>query len=164
MVRKVASVHNKKRCPLALLTVVAGLFCAGSISPIPAGSQENSFADSSAIELLGQIASGLVAHNPDRMLRTFDLDKMADGQLFKQQVTSFFNQTEVIRVHFDQVQTSMESGKGITTVEVELEAEHGDDRIPPLHKQAQLRFVAEASGGRWKFTDVQPRAFFSIQP
>ncbi len=161
-VRKAASVANKK-C-LALLTVLAGLVCAGSTLPIPAGSQGNSFTDSSASELLEQIASSLVAHNPDRMLRAFDLDKMADGQSFKQQIISFFSQTEVIRVHFDQVQTSVEDGKGITVVEVEMEAERSDDRIPPLHKQAELRFVAETSGGRWKFTDVQPRIFFSTQP
>jgi hypothetical protein len=87
---------------------------------------------------------------------------MADGQLFRQQVTAFFGQTGVIRVHFNLAQAVMEDGKGVATVDMEMEADLRDDGRPPVRKQATLRFVAEKSSDGWKFTDVQPRTFFSI--
>jgi hypothetical protein len=58
----------------------------------------------------------------------------------------------------------MEGGRGVAVAQVEVEALFGDEWTPPLYKQAQLRLVAEMSGGKWKFTDVQPRTFFSTQP
>ena len=156
---------RKQRLGFAFAAALVWILCAGFASPAQqSGSQQDSFSDRTAHALLEQIASGLVAQNRNRMLGAFDLDKMTDGPLFKQQVTSLFSQTVNIRVHFDQIQTSVEEGKGMTTVEFELEAGRIDDRLPPFYKQAQLHFVAENTAGKWKFTDVQPRTFFSIQP
>ena len=139
--------------------------CAGLASPAgQSGPAQDAFTERTAHALLDQIASGLVAHNRNRMLAAFDIDKMTDGPLFKQQVTSLFNQTVEIRVHFDRIQTSVEEGRSMATVEFELEAGRSDDRLPPLYKQAQLQLVAENTTGKWKFTDVQPRTFFSVQP
>jgi len=144
---------------------VLWLLCASSTPSLAqAQSPESSFTGATASSMLDQIASALVAHNPGRMLATFDLNKMTDGPLFKQQTTLFFRETDVIRVHFNQIETSMEGGKGMVTVQAEIEAEPTDLRMPALHKRAQLRFVAEPSGRGWKFSDVQPRTFFSIQP
>ena len=137
---------------------------ASSTSLSSPSSQENSFADRNATALLGEIAAGLTAHNPERMLGAFDLNKMSDGPAFKQQVIALFSQTTLLLIHFNQVHTSMEDGRGVATTEVEVEARFGDEWIPPLYKQAQLHLVAEMSGGKWKFTDVQPRTFFSTQP
>ena len=114
--------------------------------------------------LLDQIAAALVAQSPSRMLAAFDLVKMTEGPLFKQQTTLFFRQTDNIRVHFDQIQTNMENGKGLVTVQAEIEAAPSDLRMPALRKHAQLRLVAERSGRGWKFSDIQPRTFFSTQP
>lgn len=136
-----------------------------SASPLlPGALQESSFSDRTATALLGEIVAGMTAHNPERMLGAFDLGKMAGGLAFRQQVVALFSQSTVLRIHFDQVRTSMEDGKALATAEVEVEAQFGDEWTPPLHKQAQLRLVAETSGGKWKFTDVQPRTFFSTQP
>jgi hypothetical protein len=156
---------REQRLEVAFAAGLVCILCAGFASPArQSGSPQGSFSDRTAHALLEQIASGLVAQNRNQMLGAFDLDKMTDGPLFKQQVTSLFSQTVNIRVHFDQIQTSVEEGRGIATVEFELEAGRTDDRLPPLYKQAQLHFVAENTGGKWKFTDVQPRTFFSIQP
>ena len=156
---------GKKRLGFALTAALTWILCAGPASPAgQSGFAQDSFSDRTAHALLEQIASGLVAQNRKRMLGAFDLDKMTDGPLFKQQVSSLFSQTVNIRVHFDQIQTSVEEGRGIATVEFELEAGRTDDRLPPLYKQAQLHLVAENTNGKWKFTDVQPRTFFSIQP
>ena len=156
--------RDRRRCLRVSCVTVLWLLCASSTpSPAQTQSPESSFTGATASSMLDQIASALVAHNPGRMLATFDLNKMTDGPLFKQQTTLFFRETDVIRVHFNQIETSMEGGKGLVTVQAEIEAEPSDLRMPALHKRAQLRFVAEPSGRGWKFTDIQPRTFFSIQ-
>ena len=156
---------GRKWLAFVLSAGLGWILCAGLGSPAgQSGPPQDSFNGRTAHALLDQIASGLVAHNRNQMLGAFDLDKMTDGPLFKQQVTSLFNQTVHIRVHFNQIQTSVEEGRGMTTVELEMEADRSDDRLPPLYKQAQLHLVAENTSGKWKFTDVQPRTFFSIQP
>lgn len=157
--------RNRRRSFMVFCVTVLWLLL-GSLTPAPclAQSPESSFTGATAASLLDQIASALVAHSPGRMLAAFDLSKMTDGPLFKQQTTVFFRQTEIIRVHFNQIETSMEAGKGLVTVQAEIDAEPSDVRMPALHKQAQLRLVAEPSGRGWKFSDVQPRTFFSIQP
>jgi len=158
--------RNKQRPFMVFCVTVLCLLGARSAPLEPqAQSPESSFTGATASALLDQIASGLVAHNLSRMLAAFDLNKMTDGPLFRQQTTLFFRQTDVIRVHFNQIETSMEGGKGLVTVQAEIDAEPSDVfQMPALHKQAQLRLVAEPSGRGWKFSDVQPRAFFSIQP
>jgi hypothetical protein len=123
--------------------------------------EENVFNDRVAAQLLNQIGGALVARNQKSMLGAFDLDKMNDGPLFRQQIASFFADTGIIRAHFNLVQAAMEDGKGVATVDVEMEADRRDDRLPPIHRQGQLRFVAEKSSAGWKFTDLQPRTFFS---
>ncbi|HKF20750.1 MAG TPA: hypothetical protein VKE93_04230, partial [Candidatus Angelobacter sp.] len=82
-----------------------------------------------------------------------------------QQVTHLFAQTGNIRFHFNLLDVSIDGGKGIAEVAVEMDVEAlRGDITPPLRKQAKLRFVAENGSAGWKFTDVQPRAFFSTQP
>jgi hypothetical protein len=125
---------------------------------------ESTFTDRDASLLLSQIADGLGGHNARKMLGAFDIGKMTGGPAFRQQVSSFFSQTATIRAHFNLVQTGLEQGRNFATVDAEIEAAPLDDRLPPIHKQAQLRFLAEGSDGAWKFTDVQPRTFFSSAP
>ena len=127
-------------------------------SPKPA---DDAFNDRVATQLLNQIAEALVSHNQRKMLGAFDIAKMTDGPLFRQQITSLFQQTGIIRVHFNLDQAATEEGKGMATADLEMEADLRDDSRPPIRKQARLRFVAEQSADGWKFTDVQPRAFFS---
>jgi hypothetical protein len=141
-------------CPTAILPAQNG----AKTSPKPA---EDAFNDRAAAQLLNQIAEALVSHNQRRMLEVFDIPKMTDGPLFRQQITSLFGQTGVIRVHFNLDQAAMEEGKGVATVDLEMEADLRDDTRPSVRKQARLRFVAEKSADVWKFTDVQPRTFFS---
>ena len=89
---------------------------------------------------------------------------ISDGPLFRQQIISFFNETANIRVHFNQIQTSTEAGKNVVTVLMEIDAARSDDSLPALRKRAELRFEAETSARGWKFSDIQPRTFFSTQP
>jgi hypothetical protein len=141
-----------------LLFLTAILAAQNNAAPKP---DENVFHERDATELLNQISEALVSHNQKKMLGAFDIAKMTDGPLFQQQITAFFGQTGVIRVHFNLAQAAMEDGKGAATVDMEMEADLRDDGRPPVRKQAQLRFVAEKSPDGWRFTDVRPRTFFS---
>jgi hypothetical protein len=176
MVRKEASVLGKRpvlhrmRSSEILFLAAALLWLPGAgvavsdaqaTPPPQSQSKDNSFTDRIASQLLDQIAAGLVSHNQKKMLSAFDLAKMTDGPLFKQQITSFFSHTGAIRVHFNLLQVSTEGTQGISTVNVEIEADPLEGNDLPLHKNAQLRLVAENPGGGWKLTDVQPRTFFS---
>jgi hypothetical protein len=139
-------------------TVIVAAQNGAHASPKP---DDNGFNERAATQLLNQIAEALVSHNQRKMLGVFDVTKMTDGPLFRTQITSLFGQTGIIRVHFNLDQAAMEDGKGVATVDWEMEADLRDDTRPPVRKQARLRFVAEKSAEGWKFTDVQPRAFFS---
>jgi hypothetical protein len=130
--------------------------------PNPASSMsESTFTDREAAPLIGQITDALGAHNPRKMLAVFDTDKMNGGPAFRQQINSFFSQTTNIRAHFNLVQAGSEAGRNFVAVDAEMEADPVDERLQPVHKQAQLRFLVESSGSVWKFIDVQPRTFFS---
>jgi hypothetical protein len=122
---------------------------------------ESTFTDREASQLINQIADALGSHNTRKMLAVFDTSKMPGGPAFRQQISSFFSHTATIRVHFNLLQAGPEEGRNFVAVDAEMEADPIDDRLPPVHKQTQLRFLAEVSGGVWKFTDVQPRTFFS---
>ncbi len=170
MVPKAVSVLLRKPS-VALLGAV--LLCLQGQTALPQTKQppppgkEDSFTYRAAAQLLDQVTAGLVAHNQGKMLGAFDLSKMPDGPLFRQQVNSLFAQTGNIRFHFNLLDVATDGsngGKGAAEVAVEMDAEVREAITPPLRKQATLRFVAESTAGGWKFTDVQPRAFFSTQP
>ena len=130
--------------------------------------KDSSFTLATAAHLLDQLTVGVVAHNQGKMLGAFDVSKMSDGPLFRQQVTNFFRQTGTIRFHFNILEVAMDTTnpeKGIAEVAVQMDVEVLREAItPPLRKQATLHFVAESGPTGWKFTDVQPRTFFSTQP
>jgi hypothetical protein len=130
----------------------------------PSQTEASSFNDRVAGQLLGQLKESLQGHSQKKLLVSFDLTKMKDGALFKQQVNSFFDQTGTIRVHFNLQQVSTEEGKGIAVLDAEMEVEALDGNVPSLHKHMQLRLIAEPGASGWKITDVQPRSFFSTQP
>jgi len=131
--------------------------------------EPSSFNDRIAATLLGQIKESLQGHSQKKLLACFDLAKMKDGALFKQQVNAFFDQTGTIRVHFNLQQASTEEpqmkvNQGIAVLDAEMEVEALDGNVPSLHKHVQLRLIAEPGASGWKITEVQPRSFFSTQP
>jgi hypothetical protein len=126
--------------------------------------KDNSFNVGVAGQLLDQITAGLIGHNQKKMLSAFDVSKMPDGPLFRQQINAFFAQTDNIRVHYNILEVSMEGNKAMVEANVEVDADVREAITAPLRKQAKLHFVAENGAAGWKFTEVQPRAFFSTQP
>jgi len=137
---------------------IAFLFLS-SVEPVPAQQQDVfSFADASA--LLRRMNDALVNRQAGDFLSAFNLAKMQNGPLFKQQITSFISHSDSIRMHFNLTQVTMAGAQGAATADAELEADMGSGN-GPLYKQAALHFVAEKTATTWKFVDVQPRSFFS---
>jgi len=130
----------------------------------PSPPKETTFSYQAASELLDQIGTGLTSHSQKKLLASFDLTKMTNGPLFRMQTSTLMAQTATIRVHFNLLEVVMEGEKGVASVDIEMEADSRDPNVLPLHKQARLRMVAENSSSGWKFVDVDPRTFFSVQP
>lgn len=149
---------------MVLVYIIVVLLC-GAPPGVPAQTDANpAFTERDAKRLLAQILDGLISHNPSRMLSAFDLARMNDGQLFRQNTNSFFRQTGTIRAHYNLLQTSVEDARGVADVAMEMEADQLNDNLPPLRKQAQLRFTFLPSAGGWKIVDLEPRTFFTTQP
>lgn len=119
------------------------------------------FDQQSASRLLLQLSESLRGHSQKQFFALFDLARMKDGPLFKQQATSFFNQTESIRVHLNLVDTSVDGDKANIAVDAEMEAEPRNGG-PIARRNERLNFVVANTGNGWRFIDVQSRSFFSL--
>jgi hypothetical protein len=115
--------------------------------------------DAIASRLLAQVAEGLQGRVANTMLGAFDLDRMPAGAMFKQQITAFINQTDNIRVHLKELQVH---GNNVS-VDVEMDATPHSDIVVPVQKHTQMRFTAENGKSGWKFVDVEPRGFFTLE-
>jgi hypothetical protein len=140
--------------------VLVALFLPPAISAQQPGPQ-NAFTIRDASRLVTQLAGALEAHELNNFLSTFDLTRMNGGELFKQQIVSLFAHADSIRVHLNLTEVGTNVGKSTATVEGEIETAPADDNTPPVRKHATLQFTAERISAMWRFTDVQPRTFFS---
>jgi len=158
----VASRRLTKNYPALLIVTVCALF-PGTISFTALGQtaqDQKTFSARDASALLNQMNDALVNRSAGRFLAAFDLSRMENSQLFKQQITSFIAHTDSIRLHFNLTSTGMNGNQGVAIVDVQMEADTGNGG-EPLHKEATLNFMARQSGAKWKFIEVQPRSFFS---
>jgi len=123
---------------------------------------ENTFTDSRAASaLLRRLSESLQGHSQKKFLAVFDLQKMKDGQLFKQQINSFFSQTESIRVHLNLMETATEVGGAAMAVEAEMEVQPSNGGAA-WRRHERLVFTAVRAGKGWKLDDVRPRSFFYL--
>ena len=121
----------------------------------------NAFDDRTASRLLLQLSESLQGHSQKQFLALFDLAKMKDSALFRQQITSFFSQTESIRAHLNLIETSLDGEKASIAVQAEMEAEPRNGGAIS-RRNDRLNFVVISAGDSWKFVDLQPRGFFSL--
>jgi hypothetical protein len=143
---------------LAVCLLFSAALSAGALAQ--AAQNQKTFSAHDASVLLNQMNDGLVTRSAGKFLAAFDLTRMDNGQLFKQQISSFISHTDAIRMHFNLTNSGMNGGQGVASVDVQMEADTGNGGAP-LHKEATLNLVAEQAGSAWKFIDLQPRAFFS---
>lgn len=147
----------------SLLFLAVCLLFSGSLSPgalAQAAQNQKTFSAHDASILLNQMNDGLVTRSAGKFLAAFDLTRMDNGQIFKQQISSFISHTDAIRMHFNLTNAGMNGGQGVATVDVQMEADMGNGGAP-LHKEATLSLVAEQAGSGWKLIDLRPRGFFS---
>ncbi|HET9839952.1 MAG TPA: hypothetical protein VFR84_17120 [Candidatus Angelobacter sp.] len=125
---------------------------------------DSSFSDRAASTLLRQLSSSLQGHSEKQFLALYDLAKMKDGPLFKQQIDSFFSQTESIAVHLNLAETNAEAGNPTMSVDAEMELQplNNGNGGPATRRNERVTFTLARAGNNWKFVDVQPRGFFSL--
>ena len=123
--------------------------------------QQDAFDDRTASRLLLQLSEALQGHSQKQFLALFDFGRMKDGPLFRQQIESFFSQTESIRAHLNLAETALEGDKATLAVDAEMETQPSNGSAT-LRRNERLSFVATSSSAGWKFVDVQPRGFFSL--
>lgn len=150
-----------RRCAAVILTGL--LFCAIPLAQLAPQQQPtpSAFDAQTASRLLLQLSEALQGHSQKQFLALFNLDKMKEGTLFKQQINSFFAQTESIRVHLNLADTSLDGDKANIAVDAEMEAQPSNGGVPSRRKD-RLNFVVTNAGNSWKFVDLQPRSFFSL--
>ena len=122
---------------------------------------QNAFDAQAASRLLRQLSEALQGQSQKKFLALFDLDRMKESALFRQQIASFFSRTISIRVHLNLGEIAVEGDRGTIAVDAEMEAEPGDGS-PIVRRNDRLNFTAANSGGTWKFVELQPRSFFSL--
>ena len=158
MALKAVSVRS---CAAAIFVV---LFC-GSVQAQSAPQQQQPgpsvFDAQVASRMLLQLSEALQGHSQKQFLGLFDLDRMKEGSLFKQQINSFFGQTDSIRVHLNLMDTSRDGDKANVVVEAEMEAMPSNGGAPGRRNE-RLTFTVVPVRDKWKFVEVQPRSFFSL--
>jgi hypothetical protein len=158
MVLKAESVRSRARAIFIALLLCVTLRAQDTQHQQPAPA---AFDQQSASRLLLQLSESLQGHSQKQFFALFDLARMKDGPLFKQQASSFFTQTESIRVHLNLVDTSADGDKANIAVDAEMEAEPRNGG-PIARRNERLNFVVANTGNSWKFIDVQSRSFFSL--
>jgi hypothetical protein len=115
-----------------------------------------------ASRMLLQLSESLQGQSQKHFLELFDLTQMKDGALFRQQVNSFFAKTISIRVHMNLADTSFEGDKAALSVDAQMEAEPAAGGAI-TRRNERLTFAVALVGDKWKFVEVQPRSFFSLE-
>ena len=135
------------------------VFLCAAFLPAQTPPPRKAFDDRAASRMLLQLSEALQGHSQKQLLALFDLGKMKDGMLFRQQIDSFFSQTESIRIHMNLAEVAAESGTVTVEAEMEIEPRNGG---PSVRRNDRLDFVAVPAGKDWKFSDLRPRSFFSL--
>ncbi len=151
-----------RSCAMAFL--IALLFCAALPAQDAPQKQRapSAFDVQAGSRLLAELSESLQGQSQKHFLELFDLSRMKNGALFRQQVSSFFSKTISIRVHMNLLDTSVEGDKATLAVDAEMEAEPGAGGAI-TRRNGQLTFAVARVGDKWKFIEVQPRSFFSLQ-
>jgi hypothetical protein len=153
---------NVRSCATAIF--IALLFCMTLLSQDMPQSQPSraAFDAQAASRMLLQLSESLQGQSQKHFLELFDLSRMKDGALFRQQVSSFFSKTISIRVHMNLADTSVDGDKATLAVDAQMEAEPAAGGAF-TRRNERLSFAVAQVGDKWKFVEVHPRSFFSLE-
>jgi hypothetical protein len=151
-----------RSCAMGLLiALICSAVLVAQVAPPKQTPSPSAFDAQTASRLLLQLSEALQGHSQKQFLALFDLANMKDSTLFRQQINSFFAQTESIRVHLNLAETTLDGDQANVAVDAEMEAEPSNGGAP-LRRNERLNFVVTNADGSWKFVDLQPRSFFSL--
>jgi hypothetical protein len=157
MARKAVNVHRFAFVFMFVLSVLL-LLCRAAPQNAP---PQKAFDDAAASRLLMQLSQALEAHIQRQFLAAFELEKMKEGAIFRQQINAFFSHTESFRVHMNLAEVGAQGEQATVVVDAELEGQPSNGG-PAWRRNQQLNFVVAGAAGNWKFIEVQPRSFFSL--
>ena len=143
---------------MVLLSVTLGAAQAAQPKQTP---PQSAFDTQTASQLLRQLSEALQGQSQKKFLAIFDLPRMKDSALFRQQIASFFSQTIAIRIHLNLGETAVEGDRATLAVEAQMETEPASGG-PIARRNDRLNFTVANAGGTWKFVELQPRSFFSL--
>jgi len=146
----------------ALVFSLSFLVVSGSLAqtPQPSPLAQTAFSEKTASDLIQKLSQTLEAHNQKRFLALFDIPQMRQGGVFRQQINLFFTHTELIRVHMNLVESSVEDQGPSLSIDAELDAQPING--PAWRRNDRLTLRLAGSGESWKIIDMQPRSFFAI--
>ena len=122
---------------------------------------EKAFDEAAASRLLMQLSEALEAHIQKQFLAVFDVEKMREGAIFRQQINAFFSHTESFRVHMNLAEVNVEGERATVVVDAELEGQPANSG-QAWRRNQQLNFIVAGAAGNWKFIEVLPRSFLSL--
>src|ERR1044071_5447145 len=96
--------------------------------------------------LLRELSEALQGQSQNKFLALFDLPRMKDSALFRQQIASLFSQTIAIRIHLNLGETAVEGDTATLAVEAQMEAEPSNGG-PIARRNDRLNFTVANSGG-----------------
>lgn len=111
-----------------------------------------------------RLRNGLVARNADGVLAAFDPDKMPDYSIFSDQIRTFLDNWENVRVYYQIAEINQtrcgNENCGTAQVQFEIEAEDVQGQLPPMHRSAQLQLSFARGNKGWRIVNLTPREFF----
>ncbi|MFB3915310.1 MAG: hypothetical protein ACE14M_01165 [Terriglobales bacterium] len=146
------------------IVLLTSCFCLSSQANPPeqtGTAQAETFSDAVAEKAMDTLRRGLIGHSPELMLSAFDRDKMPGYSAFADQVRAFFEQYDSFRVYARILHSSVENGRGIATLQFELDETPRDPTVSPIRKIAEVRLEFERGAKGWKIVEIRPRKFFS---
>lgn len=120
------------------------------------------FSEQDANKVLKRVKQGAESHDLQQILSAFDSER-TDGYLeLEGQADEFVRKYDPVRFYFRILQTSMDQGKGIATVEIQMEAEPRDSNGIPIRRDQQFRFELGHDKKGWKITSFTPAQLFAL--
>jgi len=118
------------------------------------------FSEEDAATVLEGLRAALETHDERMFLKQFS-PTMRGYAAFGDQTRGFFVAYVNFRVGYRILQTWNENGRGVVTVQFDLQAEAAGAGAAPITKSAQLRFEMISDSKGWKIISMRPGDFFS---
>jgi hypothetical protein len=161
-----ATLQDVMRTQVVLVAIVLSVSCLAQSSPRTSGgaqaeAQAALYSEQDASKSLGLLKKGAESHDLEQILSAFDSERM-DGYLtLEGQADEFVRRYDPVRFYFRILQTSIEGGKGIAMVEIQMEAEPRDSNGVPIRRDQQFRFEFMNGKAGWKIVALTPAQLFT---